>query len=77
MKTNKVKITERGWPGHYILGHRCVFHRNTLLECGDVKIVVSSVGKLMLKKHRGRISRSRRWPILRNYGVLCKGGQVA
>lgn len=53
MKTNKVKITERGWPAHYILGHRCVFHRNTLLECGDVKIVVSSVGQLMLKRHNG------------------------
>jgi hypothetical protein len=24
--------------------HRCVFHRNTLIECGEDKVVVSTVG---------------------------------
>lgn len=43
---SNVKRTERGWPGHYILSDRCVYHRNTLLECGEQKIVVSSVGNL-------------------------------
>jgi len=42
----EVKITYRGWPGHFILGSRCVFHLNTLIEVGKVRVVVSTVGDL-------------------------------
>ena len=39
-----IKKTERGWAGHFICSDRCRFRRNTLLELGQVRIVISSVG---------------------------------
>ena len=42
-----VKITYRGWAGHFICCDRCLFRLNTLIECGRSKVVVSTVGAMV------------------------------
>ena len=49
----KIIKTERGWPAHFICASKCMFRRNTLLEYGNKRIVVSTVGSMILKDEKG------------------------
>ena len=51
MIIDDVKVTERGWAGHYFCSHKCNFRRNTLLEYKDKKWVVSTVGAMFADKY--------------------------
>ncbi len=44
--------TERGWGAHYCEASKCGFRRNTLLEYGEKRIVVSTVGNQMNPEDR-------------------------
>jgi hypothetical protein len=48
----KVKRIERGWAGHFICADRCLFRRNTLLQFGKKKVVVSTVGNMLLENKK-------------------------
>lgn len=43
---DKVIVQERGWPGHFICGDKCIYHRNTLLSYHNINIVISTVGNM-------------------------------
>lgn len=40
----EVKTTERGWAAHLCVASKCAFRRNTLIEAGEDRVVVSTVG---------------------------------
>lgn len=44
---------ERGWAGHFVMGIKCQWHRNTLILDSDSGrgIIVSSVGQLPDENH--------------------------
>jgi hypothetical protein len=54
-----VKITERGWGGHFCCAPSCMFRRNTLLEKNGVYVVVSTVGSMVINKELEEVGHGR------------------
>lgn len=63
----EVKRTERGWAGHFCCAQSCLFRRNTLLECGNTKVVVSSVGSMYLDGKLTEIGANRHYETMAFY----------
>ena len=45
-----IQREERGWAGHFMCAYLCQFRRNTLLTCGNRRIVISTVGNMYDKR---------------------------
>ncbi len=56
----KLKITERGWAGHFCASQSCGFRRNTLIECGKKRVVVSTIGNYKPYSRLGSLKDSKR-----------------
>lgn len=48
----KAELTERGWAGHFICSDKCRFRRNTLIDFGKKKIIVSTVGVMYDRQNK-------------------------
>lgn len=68
-RESKVKITYRGWAGHFCASRYCNFRLNTLVEMGDVRVVVSTVGNMQVTT--GTKTRIEEVGLGRYYETMC------
>ena len=65
-----MKLTERGWGGHFIGAPECLFRRNTLIEHEETKIVVSTVGLYRIGTMIERLGLNRYYETMAFYSDL-------
>lgn len=79
MTRAKIKVTERGWAGHFICSSRCLFRRNTLIESDTDSVVVSTVGAFKPKHDESfvdTIGAGGRYYETAAFGVIIAAGYI-
>lgn len=76
MIINEVKVTERGWIGHFMCFDRCLFRRNTLLEYNDKKWVVLTTGAYRNRENKMDSIGHRRWYETLAFEAIEEGGYI-
>jgi hypothetical protein len=68
--------TERGWPGHFCAAKLCTFRRKTLLQRGEIVIIVSTVGDMIVKDETNTVGHNGYYETMVSRGAEMESGYI-